>query len=404
MSVSVKSKTGVAHPKGFKAAAVSAGLKKSGKADMALVVSSVPAAAGAIFTTNQFPAAPVTVSQRHLRQGKQHRGVLLNAGGANACTGEAGITDARTLCAHTANLVGCSPAEILIASTGVIGQRLPVNKMLSALPKLVKNLQPGQGLAAAQAIMTTDTQPKSVHASVRLGGAGVKIGGMTKGSGMIHPNMATMLAVLTTDAELSPAEIRPLLREACRGTFNAISVDGETSTNDCVFLLANGQAGSRAHLGSAAARRAFVEALTDVADELARSIVVDGEGASKFMDIRISGAASDAQAMVAARAVGDSQLVKTAVHGQDANWGRILSAMGATPVIIKPERVRVDINGVPLVRRGVDAGTPQAQGNRALASRNIIIKVDLGLGTGQARYRTCDLTAKYVAINAGYRN
>ncbi|NTV52696.1 MAG: bifunctional glutamate N-acetyltransferase/amino-acid acetyltransferase ArgJ [Candidatus Firestonebacteria bacterium] len=404
MSLVKKSKAGVTFPRGFKAAAVSAGLKKSGKPDLTLVVSDVPAAAGALFTTNQFPAAPVLVSQRHLRQAKHHRGVLLNAGGANACTGEAGINDARNLCAHTAALLGCSPAEILIASTGVIGARLPVPKMLSALPGVVKKLRTDQGLAAAQAIMTTDTQPKSVSTSVRVAGTTVKLGGMTKGSGMIHPNMATMLAVITTDLGLHAAEIKPLLREACRGTFNAISVDGETSTNDCVFLLANGQAGSRAHLDSAAARKAFLGALTEVADELARSIVEDGEGAGKFMDIRISGAASDAQAMVAARAVGDSQLVKTAVHGQDANWGRILSAMGATAVIIKPERVRVDINGVPLVRRGVDAGTPVAQGNRALAGRNIIIKVDLGLGSGAARYRTCDLTAKYVAINAGYRN
>jgi len=221
---------------------------------------------------------------------------------------------------------------------------------------------------------------------------------------MIHPNMATMLAVITTDLGLHAAEIKPLLREACRGTFNAISVDGETSTNDCVFLLGNGQAGPRAQLGSAASRKAFLAALTELTDELARSIVADGEGASKFMDIRVTGAASDAQAMVAARAVGDSQLVKTAVHGQDANWGRILSAIGATPVIIKPERVRLDINGVSLVRRGVDAGTPWAKGNKALAGRDIIIKVDLGLGTGQARYRACDLTAQYVAINAGYRN
>jgi glutamate N-acetyltransferase/amino-acid N-acetyltransferase len=404
MSVHEKSKTGVAFPQGFRASAVAAGLKKSGKADLALVVSDVPAAAAAMFTTNQFPAAPVLVSQAHLRASRHHRAVLLNAGGANACTGEPGLQDAKSLCAQTASLLGCSPAEILIASTGVIGQRLPLPKMLAALPRATKDLSPDKGLAAAQAIMTTDTKPKSVDTSVRIQGTTVKIGGMTKGSGMIHPNMATMLAVITTDMPLLKVEMKTLLREACRGTFNAISVDGETSTNDCVFMLANGQAGTKAALTTAGAKATFVRALTDVADALARSIVEDGEGASKYINICVTGAASDIQAMTAARAVGDSQLVKTAIHGQDANWGRILSAMGATRVRIKPERVRVDINRVPLVRKGVDAGTPWDKGNKALAPKIINIEIDLGLGTGRAQYRTCDLTAHYVAINAGYRN
>ncbi len=404
MSIQEKSKIGVAAPKGFKAAAVSAGLKKSGKPDLALVVSDTPAAAAALFTTNQFPAAPVTVSQAHLRVAKSHRAVLLNAGGANACTGQAGIVDAQNLCAHTADLIGCSPSEILIASTGVIGMRLPIPKMLAALPHAWKGLKPQNGMAAAQAIMTTDTKPKSVDTTVRIQGTTVRIGGMTKGSGMIHPNMATMLAVITTDAAIARVELKPLLREACRGTFNAISVDGETSTNDCVFMLANGQAGRKTALRTGAAKTAFLDALTEVADALAKSIVEDGEGAGKFIDIWVTGAVSEAQAMIAARAVGDSQLVKTAVHGQDANWGRILSAIGATRIKLRNERVRVDINQVPLVRKGVDAGTPWEKGNKALAPKTIVIKIDLGVGASQARYRTCDLTAQYVAINAGYRN
>lgn len=403
MDFSITSTQGVTAPKGFRASATAAGLKKSGREDLALVVSDAPARAGAIFTRNQFAAAPVLVSRAHLTAAREHRAVLLNSGGANACTGASGRKDAENLCRGAAAALGCRPAEILIASTGVIGQRLPVDNMLAALPSAAAGLSDQGGPAAAAAIMTTDTVPKTAETYFTLGGVRVGIGGMTKGSGMIHPNMATMLAVITTDAAVPKAQIAGLLRSACAGTFNAIDVDGETSTNDCVFLLANGAAGPRT-VPAGAGKGKFLAALTEVTDALARAIVLDGEGATKFIEVIVTGAATDGQALIAARAVGDSQLVKTAVHGQDANWGRILSAIGATSVRVRPERARVDINGVPLAHRGVDAGTPREEGNRALAPREIVIRVDLGAGTGRARYRTCDLTAKYVEINAGYRS
>lgn len=395
---------GVTAPLGYTAAAVSAGLKRSGKPDLALVVSEAPAAAGAIFTRNQCAAAPVVLSRIHLAAARAHRAVLLNSGGANACTGAAGIRDALSLCRGAAAALRCRPQQVLIASTGVIGVRLPVARMLPVLPRLAAARSPRGGPAATAAIMTTDTAPKSAETSLTLGGTRVHIGGMTKGSGMIHPRLATMLAVITTDAKLPKATLTPLLRAACAGTFNAISVDGQTSTNDCVFLLANGEAGPRAGLASASARRDFLAALTEVTDELARAIVRDGEGASKFITVEVTGAASAAEAERAARAVGDSLLVKTAVYGQDANWGRIVSAVGATDVRLALGRIRLDVNGVPLVRRGRDAGTSWAQGNRALAGREVSIAVDLGVGRARARYRTCDLTPRYVDINAGYRS
>ncbi len=395
---------GVAAPAGFRCAAVAAGLKKGGRPDLAVVVSDRPAAAAGLFTRNQLAAAPVRISREHLSRSPVHRAILLNAGGANACTGRRGLADARALCAGLARGLGCRAREVLIASTGVIGTRLPVARMLSALPQAVRHLGKKNGLASARAIMTTDTLPKQASARLNVQGTEVRIGAMAKGSGMIHPHLATLLAAVTTDISLTAAEAGRFLRQACAGTFNAISVDGETSTNDTVLLLANGAAGSRSRPGSRSARRAFLDALTEVMDALARQIVLDGEGATKFIDIRLTGARSDAQAGLAARAVGDSQLVKTALYGQDANWGRILSALGAAPIRLRPDRLRVEVNGVPLVRRGQDAGTPWARQNRALAGREIRLEIHLGAGRGSARYRTCDLTPRYVAINAGYRS
>lgn len=393
--------TGVTAPQGFRASAVSAGIRKRPGLDLALVVSETPALAAGMFTTNQMAAAPVLVSRDHLRNSRTHRAVLLNAGGANACTGIPGLRDARALCRNLARELGGRPEEVLIASTGVIGTRLPVGRMNAALRPAVAGLDARNGLDAARAILTTDTGPKLAEASFRWQGKKITLGGMAKGAGMIHPRMATMLVVITTDAGLERTELRNALREACRGTFNAISVDGQTSTNDTVFLLANGRA---ARLAGAGGRKIFVRALTEVTDQLARQVVLDGEGASKFLEIQVTGARSGAQAELAARAVGDSLLVKTAAHGEDANWGRILSALGATSIGLKPERIQVLANGVPLVKRGVDAGTDWRRANRALSGREIRVAIALGIGKGQARYRTCDLTAKYIEINAGYRS
>jgi len=404
MTFDISSKRGVLAAKGFRAATASVGIKKAGRKDMALVVSDRPAKTAGLFTVNQFAAAPVALSKQHLKASATHRAILFNSGSANACTGAAGFKDARELCAGAAKALGCKTSQVLIASTGVIGTRLPVAKMLDAVPGMADSLTDETGLEAARAIMTTDTMPKQFETSFTLNRVLVHVGGMAKGSGMIHPNMATLLAAVTTDVELGRPELAASLKLAGRGTFNAISVDGETSTNDTLFLMANGAAGPKTRLATPANRKLFQEALTEVLDALARSIVRDGEGASKFIEIVVLGARNEAEAMIAARAVGDSQLVKTAVAGEDANWGRVLTAIAATRVRVNTEKVKVDFNQVAMVRNGVDAGTPWAQANKALAGKDVRIAVDLAAGKASARYRTCDLTAKYVEINAGYRS
>ena len=396
-------RSGVTSPRGFLAAATAAGLKPKGRTDLALVASECPCTAAAVFTRNLFAAAPVVISRRHLRAAR-HRAVVINAGGANACTGPEGEADAEAVCRHAASALGCRPREILAASTGVIGVRLPVPRLADALPRAVLALSPAGGDDAARAILTTDTVAKTAQVEFAHRGRRFRVGGMAKGAGMIHPNLATMLTVITTDAPVANTDLQVLVRAACAGTFNAVSVDGQTSTNDSVFLLANGAAG-----GTRLARRtdlaALLDALVAVADDLAGRIVADGEGAGKTLSIRVTGARNDAEAETAARAVGDSLLVKTALHGGDANWGRILSAVGAARVQANGARLRVDVNHVPLVRRGVDAGTSVRRANRALAARHADLRVDLGTGgSGTYRYRTCDLTAEYVRINAAYRS
>ncbi len=400
----VTAKKGILAPRGYTAAAGAVGIRKSGKKDLMLLKSDLPATAAALFTVNQFTAAPVELSRAYLRQAKTHVGVMMNSGSANACTGKAGYRDAVALTKAAASALGCTAQQVLMASTGVIGQRLPVNKMVEALPALSRGLQSTKGLEAAQAIMTTDRVPKMAEAGFNLNGQKITIGGMAKGSGMIHPNMATMLCLLTTDAAIPKAALTRLLKKAGQSTFNAISVDGECSTNDTVFLLANGAAGAKAKLTTAKEQLLFLEALTAVMDKLAEDIVRDGEGATKFMEIIVKGAANDNEAMTAARAIGDSQLVKTAVYGEDANWGRILQSLGATPVRLNPNKVTVKINGLQLVKNGLDSGVSVTQGNQTLKKKRVAIEVNLYSGPGQARYRTCDLSKAYIDINAGYRS
>lgn len=397
-------KKGIVAPRGFEAAAVAAGIRKSGRKDMMLLNSVQPATAAGIFTVNQFAAAPVQLSKRALTLSSKHRAILINSGSANACTGKQGYQDAEELCDAVSKTLGCLSKELLIASTGVIGERLPVGKMKKNIPFLTNQLQSKHGLDAAKAIMTTDTMPKLAEISTTINGECVTIGGMAKGSGMIHPNMATMLAVVTTDIACSKTELKQFLKAAAAGTFNAISVDGENSTNDTVFIMANGAAGKASRPVTAKAKQQFLDALTEILDYLAEMIVKDGEGASKFMAIRVEGALNNRQAMVAARAIGDSQLVKTAVYGEDANWGRILQSLGATNVKLDTTKVNVMINNVPLVRGGMDAGTSFAKGNQALKKKRINMIVQLGSGKGCAQYRTCDLTRGYIDINAGYRS
>jgi glutamate N-acetyltransferase / amino-acid N-acetyltransferase len=376
---------------GFVASGVRCGIRRNA-ADLALVRSTVPATGAGMFTVNRVQAAPVKVSRRHLELAEP-QAVVVNSGVANAATGVRGELDARATAAETARLLGLHAEEVLVLSTGVIGAPLPLANVLSGLRAASAGLSPEGAGDAAEAIMTTDTRSKQALAR----GAGFAVGGMAKGSGMIHPNLATMLAVVTTDYPLEPGEALEFLRPAVAESFNSISVDGECSTNDTVVLLANG--------ASRAARddEAFSAALRSVCTDLARQIVADGEGATVLAEISVNGAASKAEAAAIARRIATSALVKTALFGRDANWGRVLAAAGSAPynggyARLEPERVTLRYNGATVLA----AGAPQPA-QPELAGAGCRIELDLGLGDGGASYLTSDLSYDYVRINAEYR-
>jgi glutamate N-acetyltransferase / amino-acid N-acetyltransferase len=395
---------GVATAKGFRAAGISAGIKPANKLDLALIVSDTPATAAAMFTLNKVQAAPVLVSKEHLASsGGVVRAVVVNSGCANACTGDLGMTDARTMAAETATLVGCPTEQVLVASTGVIGVNLPMDKLKSGIPQAFAALSIAHGSQAAQAIMTTDPFPKESCATVAVGGKTVTIGGMAKGSGMIGPDMvpsATMLAFVTTDAAVSQPLLHRALVEVVDNTFNAITVDGDTSTNDAVVFMANGASG--ATIGDAE-YPAFVKALSAVCLELALGIVRGGEGATKLVTITVSGAASSAEARKTAKAIANSLLVKTAIHGGDPNWGRLLAVAGRAGVAFNADRAKVTIGSTVLFADGrpYDDRAPEAA--VYLKGSDIAVGVDLGAGTAASTVWTCDLSAEYVRINADYR-
>jgi len=395
---------GVATAKGFRAAGISAGIKPTNKLDLALIVSDTPATAAAMFTLNKVQAAPVLVSKEHLASsGGVVRAVVVNSGCANACTGDLGMTDARTMAAETATLVGCPAEQVLVASTGVIGVNLPMDKLKSGIPQAFAALSIAHGSQAAQAIMTTDPFPKESCATVAVGGKTVTIGGMAKGSGMIGPDMvpsATMLAFVTTDAAVSQPLLHRALVEVVDNTFNAITVDGDTSTNDTVVFMANGASG--ATIGDAE-YPAFVKALNAVCLELALGIVRGGEGATKLVTITVSGAASSAEARKTAKAIANSLLVKTAIHGGDPNWGRLLAVAGRAGVAFNADRAKVTIGSTVLFADGrpYDDRAPEAA--VYLKGSDIAVGVDLGAGTAASTVWTCDLSAEYVRINADYR-
>ncbi len=337
---------GITFPRGFKAAGLACGIKKDSRPDLALVYSEVPAAAAAVFTTNRVQAAPVTVSREHIKSGSA-QAILLNSGNANACTGVKGLADAKTTAGAVASLLNCRPEAVLLASTGVIGVPLPLQAILDSLSALTTRLSTEGGAEAAQAIMTTDTFPKEAAVTVELGGREVRIGGMAKGSGMIHPQMATLLGVITTDAPLGHEVLNAVLHQVIDQTFNRITVDGDTSTNDTVFLLANGCAGGEKITGGKELEK-FSAALYQVASRLAHMIVKDGEGATKFLTIQVVGARTEKEAETAARAVANSNLVKTAFFGEDANWGRILAAVGYSGIDFTPEKTEILLAGLPV--------------------------------------------------------
>ena len=393
---------GVTAPAGFRAAGLHCGIKASGKKDLALLVSDTPATAAAVFTTNMAQAASVLVSQEHLAaSGGRARAVVTNSGCANACTGPQGLADAREMTVLAARGIGCDPRDVLVASTGVIGVNLKMPALRTGIPAAIDALSTDGGAAAADAIMTTDPFPKSAAVEIVLPGGTVRVGGMTKGSGMIEPRMATMLGYLTTDAAIDQSRLRRVLVDACRYTFNAITVDGEPSTNDCVFALANGASGVTI---DDASEPALFEAFRAVARELALGIVRGGEGATKLVAITASGAASDADAWTAARAIANSLLVKTAIHGADPNWGRLIAAAGRSGAHFVLAGARVRIGDLIMFEDGrpFDERAPQAAAY--LGGTDLDIEVDLGAGgTHRATVWTCDLSKMYVQINAEYR-
>ncbi len=391
---------------GFRAAGVASGIKDEGL-DLALIASDEPAAAAGVFTTSTVPGAPVVLSRARVALGHA-RAIAVNSGCANVALGKRGLRDAQQMASFAATALGCRPDEVLVASTGVIGQPLPMDRLREGLPLAASRLEEKGIGAAAEAILTTDTCTKIARTAIELDGEEVTLIGIAKGSGMIEPNMATMLGFILTDAAATPAFLRACLRAAVAESFNRVSVDGEGSTSDMTLLLASGRAGNRRLTqglrGKSPAARTFEEALLQVSVDLAKAIARDGEGATKLIEVRIQGAADAAQAERAARRVANSLLVKTAIFGGDPNWGRILQTIGAEGLRIDLDKAEVCLAGVPVFRRGVAQGDEARKGAaKALASSaEVEIAVDLGVGKGQARVWTCDLSYDYVRINAEY--
>ena len=387
-----------ASPAGFRAAGLHCGIKRE-KPDLALLVSEVPASVAGVFTTNRVKAAPVRYTQAAVARGRA-QAVVVNSGNANACTGEPGLADAAEMAALTGAALDLDPGLVLVASTGVIGVPLPMDSIRRGIPTAARSLTP-DGAAAAEAIRTTDRFAKTAAVRLEIGGVPVTIGGMAKGAGMIHPNMATTLCFLTTDAALPPAVLRLALTRAVADSFNSITVDGDTSTNDTVLLLANGRAdGAPITNGTELTR--FTAGLTAVASELAKMVVRDGEGATRLIAIEVSGALSDAEAHQAAMTVANSLLVKTALHGGDPNWGRILAALGRSGVEMAEERTDVLFGDLAVVQGGLGVPGIANAAAAALAGSEVTVKIRLGIGSGAARVWTCDLSEEYVRINGSY--
>lgn len=394
---------GVTAPLGFQAAGIHCGVKRV-KKDLALVHSQFPASAAAVFTTNKVPAAPVMVSKAQLRRSSLIRTIVINSGNANACTGDRGLDDAWAMVRATARALSIEEQEVLVSSTGVIGQYLPIDRVTTGIIEASLMLGDYGHGAAAEAIMTTDKFSKETSAQVMLGSNQITIGGMAKGSGMIAPNMATMLAFITTDAAIAPDLLHRTLKRAADRSFNRITVDGDTSTNDMVAVMANGAAGNSILTSETdAGYRQFYETIESVLVKLSRLIVMDGEGATKFIEIIVRGASSEEAAVQAARSIANSNLVKTAIHGEDANWGRILAAVGYSGIDFDPQQVEISFNDVPILRRNYVIEFSESRAKEALSSKEIVIAVDLNQGDSSASFWTCDLSQQYVSINANYR-
>jgi glutamate N-acetyltransferase/amino-acid N-acetyltransferase len=391
----------VTSAEGFYAAGIHCGIKRS-KKDLALIYSKLPCTGAGTFTLNKVKAAPLMVSQSLLAQSDFVHAVVINSGNANACTGEKGLEDVSTTQILAASFLGISPDHVVVSSTGVIGQYLPMDKIESGIRAIVPSLSSDAGVDAAEAIMTTDTRSKYGAVEVELSAGKVRIGAIAKGSGMIMPNMATMLCFVTTDAAVDKACLQTMLSKAVQQSFNRISVDGDTSTNDMVVLLANGASGVKVDAQSSDALL-FLEALTALCKKAAQAIVIDGEGATKLITVRVEGAATEEEANWVGKAIANSPLVKTAMHGEDANWGRIICAAGYSGADLAPEKVSIYFDDEPILQKGFQIALDEARARQILSKSLVEIRVDLGAGDQTATWWTCDLSAEYVRINAAYR-
>jgi len=389
---------GVSSASGFLAGAVHAGIKSTDELDLAILCSGVLCTAAGVFTTNQIKSAPIILSRRHIAKG-QAQAVVVNSGCANACTGGQGLADALEMANLAAARLGLSPEHILVASTGVIGVPLPMDKIKTGILEIKPTRGGGQDFC--RAMMTTDTRPKEIAVQVDAGGAKFTIGGAAKGAGMIHPNMATMLCFITSDAAVSAEFLPVALQKAMDCSFNMISIDGDTSPSDCAFLLANGLAGNEP-IGFDNGD-AFQEALNAVCTHLAKSIARDGEGATKLIEITVQGAADQAGARQAARTITSSPLVKAAIHGNDPNWGRIVAALGRSGAAVSEDKLDVYLNDVCIMKQGRPTSFSKQEMISALSnSDDVLIRLCLNLGDGQATAWGCDLSEEYVTINSAY--
>ncbi|MBP7753096.1 MAG: bifunctional glutamate N-acetyltransferase/amino-acid acetyltransferase ArgJ [Veillonella sp.] len=399
--IKINDPAGVTFAKGFKAAGIVAGLKKSGNKDLALIYTETPAAVAGTFTQNKVAAAPVHVSKLTVKNGTAHA-VISNAGCANACTGDEGLKNAHIMGEVTAKTLGCKPEEVIVGSTGVIGVQLPMDTITAGIPKVAAELSPTGSADASAAILTTDTKSKTATATFTVGGKEVHIGGIAKGSGMIRPNMATMLCYITTDLAITPALLQKALSAAVNLSFNMISVDGDMSTNDMCIVLANGLAGNDIIDTENEDFETVKEVLKNITIELAKQIAADGEGAGKFITINIHNAVDFNDAKTVGMAVANSPLVKTAFFGEDPNWGRIICAVGYSGANMVPEKTTLSIGGIPIFTKGMGTDYDEAALRAIMAEHDIVVDIDLNQGTESATVWTCDLTYGYVKINGEY--
>ncbi len=393
-------KTDLLIPEGYRFSVAQAGIKYNDRNDMGLIFSEKPAQVAGVFTKNLIKAAPVMITRRRVRKGRA-RAILVNSGNANACTGKRGTEDALELSRELAERLNLPENDILIASTGVIGTALPVDRMKAAIPDLITKLSPQRLPELAKAIMTTDTFEKLFSTTFTVGRKSFTLTGVAKGAGMIAPDMATMLSFIMTDATVSTDALRRALREVVEDTFNSITVDGDMSTNDTVLVMANGA--KESPIISKKYYRVFRDALYEVMDALARMIASDGEGATRLVTIIVNGAVTKKDARKAALSIANSPLVKTAIYGRDANWGRIMAALGRSGARVTEEKTAISINGIEIVKNGLSTGRDEEAQRSMSDQHEVIIRVSLGIGKQSYRVYTCDLTEEYIRINAEYR-